>query len=1119
MRKTILSIWCCMLLAGTMLAQPDCSANAGPNITVCYTAGSFTLLGEPATGSVNANPNYTWTGPAGFIISNPNALQTTVTQAGGLIPGTYTFTLSADCVNGPSFNSVSVLIGDDPVEPTSISASNTGCNQVTVTALPPPGPGDSGQWTWTPFDNDLGIISGGGSNVASFERNDDDDCTGYIVNYTIVNGGCESTTISTGVNPENLAPVSADSDEVYCSTEPVGISHNGSFPGCAGAAVSWTQVGGPTIGFTQSGTNLSFTMPVPAVSETYTFQYAITPAAGSLCQGGSDVINFTINNGTGFDLGPDETYYFCGDFPSSTQIVCANPGGTLYNWGTGPGGVAISPVPGQIHCQNVDLPQGPGAPTLVYIDVETDTSSGPCVDRKVFRFVRLPDVNTTTGDVGIGCAPDGVVDIDILDYVTGYIGGWSADVIINSVPPTSGIPAPSQTGRYFSLDVEGCYDFTVIISINSDQCADTLDLTICRYATVEQPNAGADQSVCAETATLNGSTPTQTGTDITWTQLPSNLPGATILDPDATDPMVIGLDNSTNGTVYGFVYTFSLDAPAGVCELSDTVYITIDCQVMCDSFYLSSCCEIELESGANGNISGSDYNRRRALREIKITTGQRRRVSAPFPDACDPCIDGWYPVWIEDENGNPVGFNDPCILVEWLDENGVVLSTGWAFPATPDIRFTVRVTNTCNGCVWTDNFFYCCEELDPGFTVTTECTADNFIITVTNITPSTNSLFQIYTATSACIGDPCLLDFMNPDQSSSGNTVTFTLPKISGAMYMIKHGEWNLCEWNEVRRLVIDTCCIDMDIEIHTHCDSIGGPIPVPISSQAVASMYQSYNSSHGTSFSPVNCDFCANPTVPFVIFVTDDAGNLLSGGMYSISWSSSTGATSSGDFMLAFVNESYYVEVRGPNNCLHRDTFTINCCKTPLNPTCSIKRNNLIGLTWDPVAGAQGYEILITAHDPLCCSEGTGQQPVIFGPFTVTGTAYIPNVSYICASWRVRAICNDGMYSEYTEPQCICRLTFPSPGTNNKTVNDAETTLRIYPSPASNYITVDGLEGKTGARLILFDTSGRVLISDKVRNGEKQRINTSAIANGVYFLKVQGIGADAKAKKVVILH
>jgi hypothetical protein len=66
------------------------------------------------------------------------------------------------------------------------------------------------------------------------------------------------------------------------------------------------------------------------------------------------------------------------------------------------------------------------------------------------------------------------------------------------------------------------------------------------------------------------------------------------------------------------------------------------------------------------------------------------------------------------------------------------------------------------------------------------------------------------------------------------------------------------------------------------------------------------------------------------------------------------------------------------------------------------------------------------------------------------------------------------------------------------------EVEFSVYPNPATETVTISGNLGDN-AQAVLFDQSGRELISSSVSNGST--INISALENGVYFVRIQDNG------------
>ena len=157
-------------------------------------------------------------------------------------------------------------------------------------------------------------------------------------------------------------------------------------------------------------------------------------------------------------------------------------------------------------------------------------------------------------------------------------------------------------------------------------------------------------------------------------------------------------------------------------------------------------------------------------------------------------------------------------------------------------------------------------------------------------------------------------------------------------------------------------------------------------------------------------------------------------------SWTFPVGSTAS---ELTTMNQSlvvnaspgfYQVTVTDDEGCSNIYQYEIEeeCCDSIVTIPCvapgkldciSTSNGQVIGLTWAPVAGAQGYIITIVPNDDLCGCKDEGD------PFSIlTGTnapPYYFNVSYNfnCYSWRVQTICADGSYSEPSVSMCVSKF------------------------------------------------------------------------------------------------
>ncbi len=75
---------------------------------------------------------------------------------------------------------------------------------------------------------------------------------------------------------------------------------------------------------------------------------------------------------------------------------------------------------------------------------------------------------------------------------------------------------------------------------------------------------------------------------------------------------------------------------------------------------------------------------------------------------------------------------------------------------------------------------------------------------------------------------------------------------------------------------------------------------------------------------------------------------------------------------------------------------------------------------------------------------------------------------------------------------------------------------LKVYPNPFVNYFVIDGGNDKLlGSNLSIYDNSGRLMVSKKVKELEDLKINTEYFSNGLYILNIEKNGAS-KAFKLV---
>lgn len=105
------------------------------------------------------------------------------------------------------------------------------------------------------------------------------------------------------------------------------------------------------------------------------------------------------------------------------------------------------------------------------------------------------------------------------------------------------------------------------------------------------------------------------------------------------------------------------------------------------------------------------------------------------------------------------------------------------------------------------------------------------------------------------------------------------------------------------------------------------------------------------------------------------------------------------------------------------------------------------------------------------------------------TGAIYFDNDMI-----EIRENLNNGALDQY-EVADVTKIVFDAP----LGINDTHTELLLYPNPASQRITLRGIQGQQQIRII--DMVGRTLIEQEVMDG--QLVDISNLTPGVYMVKV----------------
>jgi|TARA_B110000261_G_scaffold20389_1_gene20627 hypothetical protein len=80
------------------------------------------------------------------------------------------------------------------------------------------------------------------------------------------------------------------------------------------------------------------------------------------------------------------------------------------------------------------------------------------------------------------------------------------------------------------------------------------------------------------------------------------------------------------------------------------------------------------------------------------------------------------------------------------------------------------------------------------------------------------------------------------------------------------------------------------------------------------------------------------------------------------------------------------------------------------------------------------------------------------------------------------------------------------------------ETTIKIFPNPATNYLNVAITSNEVNKKIQLIDLLGKVVYSNTLaKNNSQLRVNTSNLLPGVYFVSVTSNNKSIRTSKIVI--
>ncbi len=476
----------------TFTITPAPTANAGADRVLCANnavtslAGAFTV----ATGGV-------WSGGNGtFDPSTTNMSAIYTPTAAEITAGSVTLTLTT--TGNGLCNAVSdqVLLtftdaptanaGPDVTVCANNAAVALGGSVVTATG----GVWSGGTGTFTPNANTLNATyTPGAADIASGQIT--------LTLTTTGNGNCAAAT-DTRVITYTAAPiVNAGADGVVCANAPL-ISLSGTVNGAVGGV--WT--GGAGV-FSPNSITLNATyMPTAAEIASGSVTLALTSAGNGLCNPVTDQVTFVITPAPTVNAGADQT--LCGN-NANAVLNAAITVATGVQWSGGTGLYAPGSTAQNITYQPSPIEVANGSVTLTV----TTTGNGICAavsDQVTLDFTPAPIANAGP-DQTVSSNNANTTLAGSFSIATGII--WSGGAGTYNPDNTTANAVYTPTAAEIAA---GSVMLTMTTTGNG-ACAPSSDAMTITFGAAPTANAGPDQSICANNASvvLNGQVTIATG--------------------------------------------------------------------------------------------------------------------------------------------------------------------------------------------------------------------------------------------------------------------------------------------------------------------------------------------------------------------------------------------------------------------------------------------------------------------------------------------------------------------------------------------------------------------------------------------------------------------------------
>lgn len=172
--------------------------------------------------------------------------------------------------------------------------------------------------------------------------------------------------------------------------------------------------------------------------------------------------------------------------------------------------------------------------------------------------------------------------------------------------------------------------------------------------------------------------------------------------------------------------------------------------------------------------------------------------------------------------------------------------------------------------------------------------------------------------------------------------------------------------------------------------------------------------------------------------------------------------------------------------------------CNAPTNLHSTAATQTSVTLDWTAGGSESQWQLQVDGGQPVSVSA----HPHTLNGLTA-GTTY---------SVKVRAVCGEGNYSDWSASVDVSTDTADTPGPGPNGIEDAAAAVfGLYPNPASTTVRIQ-VDGE--ARVAVIDQSGRTVAAVNA-NGSTD-IDVSQLAKGAYYVRVSTADATAVRKLIV---